>query len=201
MDRGAWWATVHRVAKRGTRLKRLSMHACTERFFLCRGSTSWAYDECSHTELHAQNCPAVGVYSRGWDGWMASPTRWTWVWVSSRSWWWTGNPGMQQFMVSQRVRHDWVTELNWIGVYCLVASRLEVLTFIFECVLYKWSPVGLPCTCQGLGPWLMCASTNSWSLHIFLGWVLDHPLLSSLVLQDPAFLSLNQWTLVPSAPG
>ena len=50
---------------------------------------------------------------RGWDGWMASLTRWTWVWVSSRSWWWTGRPGVLQFMGSQRVRHDWVTELNW----------------------------------------------------------------------------------------
>ena len=50
---------------------------------------------------------------RGWDGWMASPTRCTWVWVNSGSWWWTGRPGMLQFMGSQRVRHDWVTELNW----------------------------------------------------------------------------------------
>ena len=50
---------------------------------------------------------------RGWDGWMASPTRWTWVWVNSRSWWWTGRPGMLQFMGSQRVGHNWATELNW----------------------------------------------------------------------------------------
>ena len=50
---------------------------------------------------------------RGWDGWMASPTRWTWVWVNSWSWWWTGRPGVLQFMGSQRVRHDWATELNW----------------------------------------------------------------------------------------
>ena len=48
----------------------------------------------------------------GWDGWMASLTPWTWVWVSSRSWWWTGKPGMLQSMGSQRVRHDWATELN-----------------------------------------------------------------------------------------
>ena len=48
--------------------------------------------------------------ARGWDCWMASPTRWTWVWTSSRSWWWTGKPGMLQSMGSQRVRHDWVTE-------------------------------------------------------------------------------------------
>ena len=50
---------------------------------------------------------------RGWDGWMASQTRWTWVWVNSGSWWWTGRPGVLWFMGSQRVRHDWVTELNW----------------------------------------------------------------------------------------
>ena len=50
---------------------------------------------------------------RGWDGWMASPTRWTWVWVTSGSWWWTGRPGVLQSMGSQRVGHDWATELNW----------------------------------------------------------------------------------------
>ena len=50
---------------------------------------------------------------RGWDGWMASPTRWTWVWVNSGSWWWTGRPGVLRFTWSQRVRHDWETKLNW----------------------------------------------------------------------------------------
>ena len=49
----------------------------------------------------------------GWDGWMASWTQWTWVWVNSRRWWWTGRPGVLRFMGSQRVRHDWATELNW----------------------------------------------------------------------------------------
>ena len=53
-----------------------------------------------------------GDYS-GWDGWMASLTQYTWVWVNSGNWWWTGKPGMLQSMGSQRVRHDWVTELNW----------------------------------------------------------------------------------------
>ena len=48
----------------------------------------------------------------GWGGWMASPTRWMWVWVNSGSWWWTGRPGVLRFMGSQRVGHDWVTELN-----------------------------------------------------------------------------------------
>ena len=50
---------------------------------------------------------------RGWDGLMASLTWWMWVWVNSRSWWWTGRPGVLRFMGSQRVRHEWVTELNW----------------------------------------------------------------------------------------
>ena len=51
--------------------------------------------------------------NRGWDGWMASPTQWTWVWVNSGSWWWTRRPGVLQSMGSQRVSHDWGTELNW----------------------------------------------------------------------------------------
>ena len=49
-----------------------------------------------------------------WDGWMASPTHRTWVWVNSGSWWWTGRPGVLQSMRLQRDGHDWVTELNWI---------------------------------------------------------------------------------------
>ena len=52
---------------------------------------------------------------RGWDGWMASLTQCTLVWANSGSWWrgWTGRPGVLRFMGSQRVRHDWATELNW----------------------------------------------------------------------------------------
>ena len=50
---------------------------------------------------------------REWDGWMALPTQWTWIWVNSRSWWCTGRSGVLWFMRSQRVGHDWVTELNW----------------------------------------------------------------------------------------
>ena len=50
---------------------------------------------------------------REWDGWMASPTQWTWVWVSSGSWWWIGKPCVLQSMGSQTVGNDWATELNW----------------------------------------------------------------------------------------
>ena len=52
-----------------------------------------------------------GGDNRGWDGWMASPTQWTWVWVDSGSWWWRGRPGMLWFMGSQRVGHDWAPKL------------------------------------------------------------------------------------------
>ena len=53
------------------------------------------------------------VDDREWDGWMASPTQWTWVWVSCGSWWWTGKPGVVQSTGSQKVGYDWATELNW----------------------------------------------------------------------------------------
>ena len=51
--------------------------------------------------------------NRGWDVWMASLTQWAWVWVKSRSWWWTGRPDVLRFIGSQKVGHDWATELNW----------------------------------------------------------------------------------------
>ena len=66
------------------------------------------------------------ITSRGWNGWMASLTRWTWVWVSSGSWWWTGRPGMLRFLGSQRVGHNWATEMNWIT---------SIVEHIFVCLL------------------------------------------------------------------
>ena len=51
------------------------------------------------------------------DGWVASPTQWTWVWVNSGSCWWTGRPSVLQFVGSQRVRHEWVTEMNWTELH------------------------------------------------------------------------------------
>ena len=64
---------------------------------------------------------------RGWDGWMASLTQWTWVWVNSGSWWWTGRPGMPQSLGSQRARHDWVTELNWTELIHSIGKRFCLL--------------------------------------------------------------------------
>ena len=59
-----------------------------------------------------------GRRRRGWQ--LASLTRWTWVWVNSGSWWWTGRPGVLRFMGSQRVGHDWATELNWCLWVCFI---------------------------------------------------------------------------------
>ena len=75
------------------------------------------YEELTHWKSSWcwERCRAGGEGDdRGWDDWMASPTRWMWVWVNSGSWSSTGKPGVQWFMGSQRVGHDWETELNWI---------------------------------------------------------------------------------------
>ena len=83
---------------------------------------------------------------RGWDGWMPSPTQWAWVWMDSRSWWWTGRPGVLQFMGSQRLGHDWVTEL----------------TDNLKCS-----------TCESVYPLNV---TNLLSLLLFSHWVISGPL-------------------------
>ena len=74
--------------------------------------------------------------NRGWDGWMASPTWWTWVWINSRSWWWTGRPGVLRFMGWQRVRHDWVTELNWILTVSIIWEFSENWLFLHNKFLW-----------------------------------------------------------------
>ena len=74
---------------------------------------------------------------RGWDGWMASLTQQTWVWVDSGSWWWTGRPGVLRFMGSQRVWHDW--ELNW--AQNLYPRRLSQEHSLSSSVF--WGPVTL----------------------------------------------------------
>ena len=73
---------------------------------------------------------------RGWDGWMASLTWWIWVWVNSGSWWWTGRPGMLQFMGSQRLGHDWATELNWTDTQSqlLHSQQTNLLSSLMSCL-------------------------------------------------------------------
>ena len=81
---------------------------------------------------------------RGWDGWMASPTRWTWLWVDSRSSWWTGKPGMLQFMGSRTVGHNCPTELNWTEMEvqrnCFYGSHLRCEFKIWSQTLLTQNP-------------------------------------------------------------
>ena len=65
---------------------------------------------------------------RGWDGWMASLTLWIWIWVNSGSWWGTGRPGMLWSMGSQRIGHDWATELNRKYTSCCSAQLVKDVT-------------------------------------------------------------------------
>ena len=115
---------------------------------------------------------------RGWNGWMASPTQWTWVWVNCGSWWWTGKPGVLQSMGSQRVGHDWVTELNWRKTLDLefiellrcgfrVLSNLEIFYPLFNCIFFylHLPPLGSPLICV-----LSCLNLSQvhWSsVHFF----------------------------------
>ena len=125
---------------------------------------------------------------RGWDSWMASPTWWTWVWINSGSWWWTGRLGVLQFMGSQRVGHDWASELNWS----------EVILYMCVCVcVYPFS-----CSVMSDSLWLhepqhtrptvhhQRLESNQTNVH----WVSDaiqtsHPLSSP----SPPALNLSQY--------
>ena len=105
MDREAWRAAIHGVAKSRTGLSNSTELRASVGLPLLIPQC-WEGLEAGGEEDN-----------RGWDGWMASPTWWTWVWVDSGRWWWTGRPGVLWFMGSQRVRHDWTTELNWTEWY------------------------------------------------------------------------------------
>ena len=72
---------------------------------------------------------------RGWDGWMASPTWWTWVWVNSGSWWWTERPGVLWVMGSQRVGNDWATELNWTFTTWVLAAQSQNSGLWYFCLI------------------------------------------------------------------
>ena len=89
---------------------------------------------------------------RGWDGWMTSLTQWTWVWVNSGSWWWTERPGVLQSMGSQRVRHNWATELKDPYPY------KQVLKWSVSCSVmsdslrpHRLKPTRFPCPWDSLG--------------------------------------------------
>ena len=85
---------------------------------------------------------------RGWDDWIASLTRWTWVWVNSRSWWWTGRPGVLQLMGWQRVRHNWATELNWTEKSTYTWYYISIWKMLCISLGFPDSSVGKESTCN-----------------------------------------------------
>ena len=121
-----WWIFMD-----GTRLTYLTSYFCIQRSWNSITLATWC-EELTHWKRAWcwERLRAGGEGdNRRWDGWMASPIQWTWVWVNSRSWWWTGRPGMLWFMGSQRVRHDWAIELNWrtICVFCLEMTHVQII--------------------------------------------------------------------------
>ena len=87
----------------------------------CKEPTHWKRTKC------CERLKAGGEgEDKGWDGWMALPTQWTWVWANSRRWWRTGKSGVLQSMGLQRVTHDWTTEP-------LFHTRIKVLLLLLSC--------------------------------------------------------------------
>ena len=108
MDREAWCAPIHGVAKSQTWLSDWT-------------ELNWTALSLGHIAFHHGE-----GNDRGWDGWMASPTQWMWVWVNSGRWWWTGRPGVLRFMGLQRIGHDWATELNWTLHIKIISGNISL---------------------------------------------------------------------------
>ena len=123
--------------------------------------------------------------NRGWDGWMASPTQWTWVWTHSGSQWWTEKSGMLQSIGSQRVRHNWVTELI---IQCYI---IHFIAQMFPLLATGSSLHLLLCfSCTHVSLWV-------WAIYLFILaflyflWAKEAPDLSWLFLvqhQNQSFL-------------
>ena len=108
----------------------------------------------------------------GWDGWMASPTWWMWVWVNSGSWWWTGRPGVLWFMGSQRVGHDW-TELNWIAPwkksYDQPRQHIKKQRHYFANKVHLVKAMGFPVVIYGCESWTI-KKAEHWRIDTFELW-------------------------------
>ena len=111
---------------------------------------------------------------RGWDGWMASPTQWTWDWVNFRTWLWTGRPGMLQPMGLQRVRYNWAIELNWTddsqitlkNLWTLLAFSSSLSLFLKNiCLLWLWWVFTAPQAFATFGQQRLHCSCGAWASH------------------------------------
>ena len=134
---------------------------------------------------------------RGWDGWMASRTRWTCVWVNSGSWWWTGRPGMLWFMGSQRVEHDWATELNWTELTVILISvafykpfvcsmRTELTSILLMILISDISTQYLVHSRCVL--WMFIDWMNEWKCTVYKKCSINQFLLVSNCGNNPEFL-------------
>ena len=119
---------------------------------------------------------------RGWDGGMASLTRWTGVWENSKSWWWTGRPGVLWFMGSQKVRLDWATELSWteLKVHWVICSLHWVICYHSHIIgiISEFSFVILIEFSNFLFYFLFCADWSTYfscvSTLFFVKWIVSH---------------------------
>ena len=131
---------------------------------------------------------------RGRDGWMASPTQWTWVWINSWSWWWTGRPGVLHSMGSQRVGHDWATELDWTCISSVCACVYVVCVYLL--LLFRNAQGFLPNTQLCVSPEKHCClleiselpdlqlPLSHWMLEIFPTSMPDFPHLWNVNLDE-----------------
>ena len=128
---------------------------------------------------------------RGWDGWMASRTRWTWVWVNSGRWWWTGRPGVMWFMGSQRIGHNWATELNWTELHPYWRLHHHVEIFLFRACSYsKHSACGV-----GRQAYSFCTATHQAACPRLLACYLSKNLTTPLRQYSGVEIGEWPWTL------
>ena len=127
MDREARRAAIHGVTKSRTWLSDWTELNWTELNWMLKLKLQlwppYASADSLEKTLMVRKIEGRRRGEQGQYGWMASPIQWTWVWASSWSCWWTGKPGTLQSMGLQRVRHDWVTELNWYEKPCSCAEH------------------------------------------------------------------------------
>ena len=143
---------------------------------------------------------------RGWDGWMASLTRWAWVWVNSRSWWWTERPGVLRFMGSQRVGHDWATELNWLCKdqrdYFFFLALFTWISQINQ-VIAKWSFPSGGWDTEKEWPWVAVSEmdTDRMLCCELQDYVSESLELTPSTAEAMYPLSSNSWLFSPPSPG